>query len=197
MKRLIAYLLVCCPMLLPAQNTSNLGIDYFADLGVNPGFKLFLDKPLKTEITYDTDEKLKVSLISQQVIRANLIGYYNIENYSAIAIIPELLLRFNNAKSSFVELGFGIGYHRSFLDAVSYVVSPDGSIQIQALNGQHSAIALFDLAVGKNPNFLNKSIAWHIGLSAYLRGPYNSSVLLGIAPNIGISYVLKKKSHAH
>ncbi len=197
MKHLLFGFLFFCPMLLLAQTSSQIGIEYFADSGVNPGLRLYIDKVVKNEYLYETDDKLVLKKLNQRLIRANVISYYNPENYWAVAIIPEFLLRFNNTRAYYVDVGFGLGYHRTFLDAVSYLINNDGSIETQAINGQNTLIGLFNLSLGKNPLLTQKRLAWHIGFNAHLRGPYNSSVVLGVAPTVGIHYILQNKKHAH
>ncbi len=189
---LIIFITVFCAVQGKAQHSWGAG--YFSSFPINPGIQGYYEIPLKTETIYQGKKKNKqLKQISENSIRTQFMAYYNAENYLGLALIPQWIFRITNAKGYQLYFGPGMGYHRSFTDAVSYVLQPDGSFETKKINGQNNIIVTATVGVGTNPTIRKKKTGYYFEMGGSIRGPFNSAIL----PAVYIGFGAYKKIAKH
>ena len=184
LKQIILILLLVLPGTLLAQRDSarfhHVGISYFSEGGIYPGFAFNYERRLMSNDKY-------------QLLWGTKAGaYFHHQNHTGIFIMAQSGQRFRIHKRWYFEHFLGIGYLHSFLSGGdAYYVNASGQVQTASNTGNPHFMPSVSFGVsydmpGKRPTiiFLRPMIFWQI--------PFNDTSLVQYAIEAGALFKLKK-----
>lgn len=191
MKAILFILLHCLPMLASAQMEQQqaISIGYYGDFFSHPGLTVKHELPLQYKLKIKEQRGSTQQRHRFKLLRSSITIYYHGGNHIGLMSLPEYVLRRIKENGKKREFAVGFGYHRSFLDAKTYRLNEAGQFERLKGAGQNSWITSFSYAFGKDYRLqAAKPWAWDISFGIMARGPYNSSVLLGLYGGLHLTY---------
>ena len=189
-------LLACIsfPLLLFGQieNQKNWQIGYYGDVVIHPGLKIGYEMPLKNWTTSKDKKKGVVNKYKSWNVGLEAMYYKHPQHHLGFIFSPNLSYRRTKENGKFTQIKLNMGYHKSWVDGITYTVNNMNEVAKENKAGQSTFYNSLSFGFGKDLR-KKKNVPiryyWELGLNS--RTPYNKSVLLGMHLGFGIHYFLK------
>ncbi|MEZ5040396.1 MAG: hypothetical protein R2828_10900 [Saprospiraceae bacterium] len=191
MKAINIIFFLSLPLFTMAQAASGKGlsIGYYGDFFSHPGLKITYEVPLAYRLKTKDKPDQTIQRHKLKLLESSFIWYQHQGNHIGLILLPEYTMRRTNENGSKRDFSFGLGYHRSFLNAKTYVLEDGGTFSLKKWAGQNTLFASFTYGLGKDYRWTQqKPWAWDVSFGLNARTPYNSSVIMGLHANVGLTY---------
>ena len=164
---------------------------YFGGYGVYPGMKVGMEFSLLSKEKYRTRRSRERVKTKEIFTTANLGGYVHPQNNAYIFLNGEIGYRKIRNNGFKKEVLLGLGYLRAIHLPKTYELGSDTAPNEVNFAGQGGIMPSIAIGFGWDYRHKDIPIAWHIRPTLAVQTPYNHSVLLHPAVEVGISYRLK------
>lgn len=191
---LILFLLILIHYTLSAQieNESNLQISYFGNLISYHGTSIGYQTPLKNWVNVKTKRQSKITKNKSLNIGADIAYYKHHDHHYGLIFSPYFSYLRTKDNGKYIQLKLGVGYHRSFVDGITYSVKDDGLVESKSHFGQNSFYNSISFDFGRDLRVTQqKPFRWFIQFGINGRYPYNKSLLPSLHTGLGVHYFLK------
>lgn len=159
---------------------------------IYPGAKIGVERTISlTQFT-----RREKTIYKSKLISANVNWYHHRNFHHNIYFTAEWIMRKTHQNGVFTEFSPGIGYSRTFLDAVTYTFDNSNTISSQKSKGYNYALLSISGGLGYNLLKTQKQpISIYSRTSLLLLFPYNGFIYVRPFVEVGVSYKINKKTN--
>lgn len=155
---------------------------------IYPGAKAGIEVPIK-RVEIRKSKRKKKHFFKAQFLTFNIGGYYHPDFHTNLYFTAGYTRRRTLKNGFFTQLSPELGYNRTFLTATTYQVNDDGQISKKKMAGYNHIMASFGLGLGYDWSVRkSKPIALYAKLNLLTAFPYNSTIYIRPATEVGIIY---------
>ena len=194
MRNIVYFLIVIIPVLGNAQieNKSNWQLSYYGDLIFHPGFQVGYHVPFKKWEKVKQRKGIKVTKNKSLSWGADFIYYKHPKHHHGLVLSPNISYQRIKQNGNYFQTKFSLGYHRSFVDGITYIVDVNGQVESKRFVGQGTLYNSLSFDFGKDLRVRKDKpfrYFFQIGISG--RFPHNKAYLPSIHSGLGIHYFFK------
>lgn len=176
------------------ENETNWQFSYYGDLLFHPGIEIGCQMPLKNWTKVKTKKKKEVTKHKSLNTGADFIYYWHPKHHHGLILCPNISYQRTKINGRYFQVKFGLGYHRSFVDGLTYTVDNDGKVESKRFVGQNTLYNSFAFDFGKDLRVEKElPLRWFFQIGISGRYPYNKSYLPNIHTGVGVHYFFKNK----
>lgn len=184
------------PFILNAQveNEKNWQFSYSGDLIIRHGVQVGYQIPLKNWNKVKTKKGQEITKYKSLNSGVDFSYYWQKQNHHGFTFSPYFAYQRIKQNGKYFQIKIGLGYHRSFVDGITYAVDDQGNVESKKFVGQNTFYNSLSFDFGKDLRIKKgKPIRWFLQFGLNGRFPYNKSYLPGIHTGAGIHYFFQKK----
>ncbi len=172
------------------KTVESITFSYYGEMVTHPGLKISADLNIREWDKIKSNRKDSSKVINKSFLISPALGFFYHRRYqTGLFLIPEAKYKRQNPKGGFYEVGFGIGYLRTFIPN-TYEVSSNGEVN-KVIAGHNYFASNYFVSFGKDLSIKkNLPIAYFIKPQFMYTVPNFPNGIGYFAFELGIKYIL-------